>query len=132
LFLVAGGSGVVPLMAMLRHRAAASGKGPATLLYSSRALDDIIYCAELERLAWPGGGLKVVHTLTRSQHAGWQGFARRIDRAMLAEIGFPTSARPRIFICGPTPLVEAAARDLRDLGHEAGRIKTERFGPTGA
>ncbi len=132
LFLVAGGSGVVPLMAMLRHRAAASGKGPATLLYSSRALDDIIYRAELERLAGPSGGPKVVHTLTRSRPAGWQGFARRIDRAMLAEIGFPTSARPRIFICGPTPLVEAAARDLRDLGHEAGRIKTERFGPTGA
>ena len=89
LFLVAGGSGVVPLMAMLRHRAAAGGKGPAALLYSSRTFDDIIYRAELERLAGQGGGLTVVHTLTREQPAGWHGFTRRIDRAMLAEVGFP-------------------------------------------
>ena len=131
LFLVAGGSGVVPLMAMVRHRAAANGKAPATLLYSSRTFDDIIYRAELDRLAGPGNGLKVMHTLTREQPAGWQGLTRRIDRAMLAEVGFPAGARPRIFICGPTPLVEAAARNLRDIGHEPGLIKTERFGPTG-
>ena len=79
-----------------------------------------------------GGGLTIVHTLTRQQPAGWQGFARRVDRAMLAEVGFPPSARPRIFVCGPTPLVEAAARSLRDIGHEPSLIKTERFGPTGA
>jgi ferredoxin-NADP reductase len=132
LFLVAGGSGVVPLMAMLRHRAAAGGQAPATLLYSSRTVDDIIYRAELDRLAGQGGGVSVVHTLTRGQPAGWRGLARRIDRAMLAEVGFATNTRPRIFICGPTPLVEGAARALRDLGHEAGLIKTERFGPTGA
>ncbi len=132
LFLVAGGSGVVPLMAMLRHRAAAGGQAPAVLLYSSRSFDDIIYRAELERLSEQGGGLTIVHTLTRQQPAGWQGLARRVDRAMLAEVGFQASARPRIFVCGPTPLVEAAARNLRDIGHEPSLIKTERFGPTGA
>ena len=132
LFLVAGGSGVVPLMAMLRHRAAAGSQAPAVLLYSSRSFDDIIYRTELERLSGQGGGLTIVHTLTRQQPAGWQGFARRVDRAMLAEVGFPASARPRIFVCGPTPLVEAAARNLRDIGHEPSLIKTERFGPTGA
>jgi ferredoxin-NADP reductase len=132
LYLVAGGSGVVPLMAMLRHRAAAGGQAPAALLYSSRSFDDIIYRAELERLSGQGGGLTIVHTLTRQQPAGWQGFARRVDRAMLAETGFPASAHPRIFVCGPTPLVEAAARSLRDIGHEPSLIKTERFGPTGA
>jgi ferredoxin-NADP reductase len=129
LFLVGGGSGVVPLMAMLRHRAAAGGRAPATLLYSSRSFDDIIYRAELEQLA--GQGVKVAHTLTRTQPPGWSGFARRIDRAMLDATGFPVGARPRIFVCGPTPLVEAAARSLRDIGHDPSLIKTERFGPTG-
>lgn len=131
LFLVAGGSGIVPLMAMLRHRAAVKGAAPATLLYSSRSLDDIIYRAELEQLAGQRGGPTVVHTLTRARPPGWTGFARRIDRAMLESVGFPADAHPRTFICGPTPLVESAARDLRDLGHDAGLIKTERFGPTG-
>jgi ferredoxin-NADP reductase len=130
LFLVVGGSGVVPLMAMLRHRAAANGKAPATLLYSSRTVDDIIYRSELERLGRQDG-VKVAHTLTRMQPPGWDGFARRIDRAMLEAVGFPLGARPRIFICGPTPLVEAAASALRDIGHAANLIKTERFGPTG-
>ena len=130
LFLVAGGSGVVPMMAMLRHRAAANDKTPATLLYSSRSFDDIIYRGELDRLA--GQGVKVVHTLTRTQPPSWSGFARRIDRAMLEATDFPVSARPRIFVCGPTPLVEAAARSLRDIGHAPGLIKTERFGPTGS
>ncbi len=131
LFLVAGGSGIVPLMAMLRHRALAKSNVPATLLFSSRNVSDIIYPAELERLARQGDGLKVIHTLTREQPAGWNGLARRIDRVMLESIGFPPNARPRIFVCGPTPLVESAARDLRDLGHATQSIKTERFGPTG-
>ena len=111
-------------------RARRNGTAPATLLYSSRSTDDIIYRAELERLA--GQGVKVVHTLTRVQPPGWSGFARRIDRAMLEATGFPASARPRIFVCGPTPLVEAAARSLRDIGHAPNLIKTERFGPTGS
>jgi ferredoxin-NADP reductase len=75
--------------------------------------------------------LKVVHTLTREKPAGWRGGTRRIDRDMLGEFGFPPSAKPRMFICGPTPLVESAAGSLRDLGHEPALIKTERFGPTG-
>ena len=135
LFLVAGGSGVVPLMAMLRHRASAQSqepaKAPATLLYSSRSASDIIYRAELDRLAGQGDGLTVVHTLTRERPPGWSGPARRIDRAMLQSVGFAPDAKPRIFVCGPTPLVEAAASDLRDLGHAPQLIKTERFGPTG-
>jgi ferredoxin-NADP reductase len=131
LFLVAGGSGVVPLMAMLRHRAAARSNAQAVLLYSSRTQGDIIYRAELDELAAKGDGLKIVHTLTREKPAGWTGGTRRIDRDMLTEVGFPREAQPRIFVCGPTPLVEAAARTLSDLGHAPARIKTERFGPTG-
>lgn len=131
LFLVAGGSGIVPLMAMLRHRSAAKSTAPAQLLYSSRTFDDIVYRRELDRLAAAGGGLEVTHTLTRSQPPGWAGASRRIDSDLLQSAGFPASERPRIFICGPTPLVEAVAKHLRLLGHEPGLIKTERFGPTG-
>ncbi|OYX80534.1 MAG: oxidoreductase [Bradyrhizobium sp. 35-63-5] len=129
LYLVAGGSGIVPLMAMLRRRAAVKAGQPAVLLYSSRTAADIIYRAELDKLAGPG--LAIVHTLTRDKPAGWTGLTRRIDRAMLAETGFAPALNPRIFICGPTPLVESAAGALRDLGHAAKLIKTERFGPTG-
>lgn len=129
--LVAGGTGIAPLMAMLRHRAAAGSTIPTRLIYSSRTLDDIIYRAELDRLAARGDGLEVVHTLTRQQPAGWTGETRRIDRDMLARVGFAPQARPTTFICGPTSLVESVARSLRELGHEASLIKTERFGPTG-
>jgi ferredoxin-NADP reductase len=131
LFLVAGGSGVAPLMAMLRHRAAVKNNAPATLLYSSRTFEDIIYRDELEQLLATSDGLKVVHTLTRRQPPGWAGPARRIDRAMLEAEGFPPAATPRIFVCGPTQLVESAAQTLLDLGHDRTLIKTERFGPTG-
>lgn len=131
LFLVAGGSGVVPLMAMLRHRAAAGSTAPAILLYSSRSADDIIYREELGRLAAKADGLAVVHALTRKQPAGWTGETRRIDRDMLARVGPPPSDRPRIFICGPTPLVESAAQAMLALGHDRHLIKTERFGPSG-
>ena len=131
LFLIAGGSGVVPLMAMLRHRSAVGSSVPAVLLYSSRSLEDVIYREELDRLAAAGDGFKVVHTLTRARPAGWTGGVRRIDRAMLVEAGFPASARPHVFICGPTSLVESAGQLLLDLGHEPSLIKTERFGPSG-
>jgi ferredoxin-NADP reductase len=131
LFLIAGGSGVAPLMAMLRHRAAAGSTLPAILLYSSRTFEDIIYRDELDRLAAPGNGLSVVHTLTRVQPVGWTGGARRIDRHMLASVGFAATAGARCFVCGPTSLVEATARSLLSLGHERSLIKTERFGPTG-
>lgn len=131
LFLVAGGSGVVPLMAILRERAVQKASQPATLLFSSRSYEDIIYRAELEKLAREAGGPTVVHTLTRGAPASWAGQTRRIDAAMLGETGFAPGRMPRIFVCGPTPLVEAAARTLRDLGHSPKLIKTERFGPTG-
>jgi ferredoxin-NADP reductase len=131
LLLVAGGSGVVPLMAMLRHRAGAGGAVPARLLYSSRAPEDVIYRAELERLAAADGSLEVLHTLTRAQPPGWTGYRRRVDRAMLEEVAWPAAERPLVFVCGPTRLVESVATALVDLGHEPGRIRTERFGPTG-
>lgn len=131
LFLVAGGSGICPLMAMIRHRAAVADTVPTRLLYSSRSLADVIYREELDRLAAGVDGLDVVHTLTRMQPEGWNGHSRRIDAKMLEEVGWPPAERPLAFVCGPTPLVEAVARALVDLGHEAGRVKTERFGPTG-
>jgi ferredoxin-NADP reductase len=131
LLLVAGGSGVVPLMAMIRHRAATRSTTPTRLLYSSRSQDDVIYRAELDRLSAGGDGLTVAHTLTRSQPAGWRGYARRIDRAMLAEVAWPKDQMPIAFVCGPTPLVEGVAGNLVDMGFDAAAIKTERFGPTG-
>lgn len=106
LFVVAGGSGIAPLMAMLRHRAALKSTIPALLLYSSRTFEDIIYREELDGLAGRNDGLTVVHTLTRRQPLGWTGGARRIDRSLLASVGLSAKARPKIFICGPTSLVE--------------------------
>jgi ferredoxin-NADP reductase len=127
--LVGGGSGVVPLMAMIRHRAATHADAEMRLLFSSRSWEDVIYRDELERLA--GGGLTVIHTLTRSQPPTWSGYARRVDEQMLREVGPAPGERPLAFVCGPTPLVEAVATALVQLGHEPDRIKTERFGPTG-
>jgi ferredoxin-NADP reductase len=129
LLLVGGGSGVVPLMAMIRVRAAAGSDVDARLLCSSRSRDDVVYRDELDRLA--GNGLAVVRTLTRSQPPGWTGYARRVDAAMLAEVGPPPAAEPRIYVCGPTPFVEAVAEALVGIGHDPGRIRTERFGATG-
>jgi ferredoxin-NADP reductase len=131
LLLVAGGSGVVPLMAMLRHRAAAAATTATTLLYSSRGADEIIYRAELQTLGADGSGLTVAHTLTRSQPPGWSGYARRIDEAMLSEVLTPLGSAAKVFICGPTSLVENAANALVRLGLPAAQVRTERFGPTG-
>lgn len=130
LLLIAGGSGVVPLMAMLRHRAATDAKIPTRLLYSSRTFDDVIYRDELDALQRKGG-LQVFHTLTRSQPPGWTGFARRIDAQMLGDVSRPFGAMALAFICGPTALVENAANGLLPLGLRGERIRTERFGPTG-
>jgi ferredoxin-NADP reductase len=129
LLLIAGGSGIVPLMAMIRLRAAAGSDVDARLLFSSRGWDDVIYRDELERLG--GGGLTVTHTLTRLRPPGWTGYARRVDANMLAEVGPSPAERPYAYVCGPTPFVEAAAQALVQLGHEPLRVKTERFGPTG-
>jgi ferredoxin-NADP reductase len=131
LLLVAGGSGVVPLVAMIRHRAAAGGAAPARLLYSSRSLEDVIYRDDLDRLAARADGLEVFHTLTREQPSGWSGYARRIDADMVREVAWPAADGPLAFVCGPTRLVESVAADLVDLGYDPGRVRTERFGPTG-
>jgi ferredoxin-NADP reductase len=133
LLLVGGGSGVVPLMAMLRARRAAGDGTPAALLYSSRTFGDIIYRPELERLAAEPQGPAVVHTLTREQPPDWDGLARRIDEPMLAEVlerigGLEPG--PLAYICGPTLLVENAASGLTNLGMPPAQVRTERFGPT--
>jgi len=131
LLLVAGGSGIVPLMAMIRQRAQVASRAPCTLLYSSRTPDDIIYAAELEQLAARRDGLQVVHTLTRLQPPGWTGYARRIDTAMIREVLGTTGSMAQAFVCGPTPLVESAAESLVGLGLSPAQVKTERFGPSG-
>jgi ferredoxin-NADP reductase len=131
LLLIAGGSGIAPLMAMIRHRRAAGNDTPVRLLFSSRSYEDIIFREELERLAAGDETLEIIHTLTRSAPPGWEGYDRRIDEEMLGEVAFSPEERSLAFVCGPTPLVEAVATTLVGLGHEPARVKTERFGPTG-
>jgi ferredoxin-NADP reductase len=131
LHLIGGGSGVVPLRAMLRHRAAAGGTAPATLLLSARTLQDVIYREELDRLAAEDSGLKVAVTLTREQPEGWEGYARRIDSEMLAEVLGEPDPDATAFVCGPTRFVEVAADALVGLGYDPSRVRTERFGPSG-
>jgi ferredoxin-NADP reductase len=128
LFLAAGGSGIVPLRAILRHRRMKDSDAPARLLYSSRSDKDVIYRAELEEHV---DGVEVVHTFTREQPPGWRGHNRRVDAELLAEVAWPTGERPLAFVCGPTSFVETVARGLVDLGYDPARVKTERFGPTG-
>jgi len=130
LLMIAGGSGVVPFRAMLRHWAASRRAVRARLLYSSRTLEDTIYRKELERVAEEGADVQL--TLTRQWPADWRGHRGRVDRDLLAEVAWPPQQRPLVYICGPTAFVEAVAEALVDAGHEPGRIKTERFGPTGA
>jgi ferredoxin-NADP reductase len=130
LLLVGGGSGLVPLMAMLRHRRDTSSTVDARLLLSARTTEDVFYREELEEMAVDSVDVRI--TLTREQPpSGWRGLAGRIDRDMLAALGPPPSERPRVYVCGPTPFVEEAARLLVELGHEFARVHTERFGPTG-
>jgi ferredoxin-NADP reductase len=124
LWLIGGGSGVVPLMSMLRHGRRAGSDAEARLLLSAKRPDDVLYARELR-------DFEVTYTYTREAPAGWTGYARRVDRAMLAEAGFPPDARPRVFVCGPTGFVEGVAAELVALGHGADRIRTERFGATG-
>jgi ferredoxin-NADP reductase len=139
LLLVGGGSGIVPLMSMIRHRAAALAKADTLarqmlktrLLYSSRRWEDVIYRGELERLASADESLEVKLTITREPPPGWTGYSRRIDREMLEEVAWPASEKPRTFVCGPTPLVEGVSASLVELGHLPALVKTERFGPTG-
>jgi ferredoxin-NADP reductase len=125
LFLIAGGSGIVPFRSMLRHRAAQAVDVPVRLLYSARTVDDVIYRRELS-----GFGVDIRYTLTRQQPEGWQGYSRRIDAELIGEVAWPTSDRPLVFVCGPTSFVEVAADTLVGLGYDASRIKTERYGGT--
>jgi ferredoxin-NADP reductase len=127
LLLVAGGSGLVPLMAMLRHRAAQGSDVDARLLLSARSLDDVLYRDELSRLQ----DVAIQYTLTRSRPAGWTGYDRRVDAEMLEEVGPPPAHDPKVFVCGPTAFVEQVADALVALGHPPDAIRTERFGPTG-
>lgn len=131
LLLIAGGSGIVPLMAMLRHRHLANSRVPTRLLYSARALDEVIYADELEQLSHGDGAPEVIYTFTRTPPPDWNGYARRIDRLMLSEVARPLNEPPLAYICGPTPFVEVAANGLLEIGIAPNRIRTERFGPTG-
>jgi ferredoxin-NADP reductase len=131
LWLIAGGSGIAPLMAMLRHRARRKLRAPALLLYSSRSLEDVIYREELDMMARGDPHLRVVHALTRKQPQRWMGHWGRIDKALLAQAGFPPSQNARIYVCGSTPFVEDVSRFLVELGHDPLAVKTERFGPSG-
>jgi ferredoxin-NADP reductase len=130
LLLVGGGSGVAPLMSMLRYREAIDSDIPATLLYSSRSWDEIIYREELDRLS-ADPALRVIHTLTRSHPDGWDGYTRRIDEAMLEDAAGEPGPGQLAYVCGPTRLVENVANNLVALGYATDRVKTERFGPTG-
>ncbi len=128
LLLAAGGSGVVPLRAIVRERSRAGSAVPVRLLYSSRSWEDVIYSTEF---GLPPGGVEVIYTLTRSQPRMWPGYARRVDDQMLAEVAWPAADRPLAYVCGPTNFVESVAAGLVKLGYPAGRVKTERFGATG-
>jgi ferredoxin-NADP reductase len=128
LFLAAGGSGIAPLRAILRHRIRSKSGVPVRILYSSRSLEDVIYRGELEE---PIDGVEVVHTLTREQSPGWRGHNRRVDSGLLAEVAWPSGERPLAFVCGPTSFVENVAQGLVELGYHPARVKTERFGATG-
>jgi len=129
LVLIAGGSGLVPLAAMLRHRAARDATVDTRLLVSAGELGDVLYHDELERCR--SDRVAVRYTLTRRTPAGWSGWSRRVDAAMLDELGPDPALRPRVYVCGPTPFVEVVAQTLVDAGHDPARVKTERFGPTG-
>ena len=128
LTLLAGGSGVVPLRSILRHRSRTGSAVPARLLYSARTLPDVIYRAELDR---DHDGAEVTYTLTRDQPPGWAGHTGRVDAALLAQVAWPATVSPQAFICGPTSFVETAAAGLVGLGYRPERVKTERFGATG-
>jgi ferredoxin-NADP reductase len=131
LLLIGGGSGLVPLMAMVRHRAAAGSRAPTRLLVSARSLDALYYADELKSLGAAGDGLEISTTLTRSQPDGWTGYSGRVNDQLLREVAFDPAERPRVFVCGPTTFVESVAQILVMLGHDPALVKTERFGPSG-
>ncbi|CCE10667.1 Oxidoreductase FAD-binding region [Bradyrhizobium sp. STM 3843] len=129
--LIAGGTGITPLMAMLRHREKSSDATPALLIYSARSLADVVYRKELDAMASRDDDLRLVYALTREQPSDWLGHCGRIDEALLAGHCFPREQNPTSFVCGPTDFVESIARMLVRLGFDPLTIKTERFGPSG-
>ncbi|CAN5368260.1 ferredoxin reductase [soil metagenome] len=129
--LIAGGSGIVPLMAMIRHRINEGSNVPMRLLYSARSAIDLFYREELKALVTHDPQLEIVYTLTRNQPPDWTGYRRRVDAEMLAEIVWPAGEQPLIYVCGPTNLVESVATTLVEQGHDSSRVRTERFGPSG-
>jgi ferredoxin-NADP reductase len=129
--LVAGGSGIVPLMAMIRARAQAHLHVPFRLIYSVRAPEATIYAAELQRRAAEDDGLVVAYVYSRATPQGWSRSARRIDAAVIAETALPAKQNPLCYVCGPTAFVETVAGLLGEAGYDSSRIKTERFGPSG-
>ena len=131
LCLIAGGAGVTPLMAMLRHRDRSSSRAPAVLMYSTRNLEDVIYRDEIDAMARRDNSLRVVHALTREQPKDWRGHRGRVDKSMLAANCFPPSQNPAIYVCGPTAFVETVSGLLVELEFDPLNIKTERFGPSG-
>jgi ferredoxin-NADP reductase len=128
LLLVAGGSGIVPLRSILRHRNRNGNDVPVRLLYSSRSLEDVIYRAELDETR---EGVEVIHTLTRTQPPEWTGHTSRVDAGLLASVAWPAQEDPLAFVCGPTSFVETVAAGLVERGYRPERVKTERFGATG-
>ena len=126
LLLIAGGSGLVPLMSMLRHRRNAHSTVEARLLVSARGPEEVLYANELATT-----GVELVFTYTRTAPEGWNGYARRVDRAMLADVAYSPDAGARTYVCGPTAFVETVANELVGLGHDPANIRTERFGATG-
>jgi len=131
LLLIAGGSGIAPLMAMLRARVRAGSDVPVRMLLSWRSGEDVIYADELNAIAGDATGVEITHTFTRSAPDGWMGRTGRLDREALASLAWTPSERPLAYVCGPTGLVEAVASALVELGHDPARVLTERFGPTG-
>jgi ferredoxin-NADP reductase len=131
LLLIAGGSGIVPFRSMLRHRSATGSDVAVRLLYSARALDDVIYRDELAEFAAAGDGVDVSFTLTREWPEDWTGHRGRIDGKLLDEVSWPAADMPLTYICGPSGFVEGASGTLVGGGHDPRRIRTERFGPTG-
>ena len=129
--LIGGGSGVAPLMAMLRARVAAQSMVPVRMLCSWRTAEDVIYADELAAIGRDEDAVSITHTLTRSAPEDWSGRRGRFDRETLSQLAWPSEMEPVTYVCGPTGFVEAVASVLVDLGHEPDRILTERFGPTG-
>ncbi|MCP3402740.1 ferredoxin reductase [Bradyrhizobium sp. CCGB20] len=129
--LFAGGTGITPLMAMLRHRNRSRDRAPASLIYSARSLADVVYRGELDAMSQNDHDFRLVYALTREQPGNWSGHRGRIDEALLAENSFPREQNPTCFICGPTGFVETISSMLVRLDMNPLAIKTERFGPSG-